>query len=400
MSRGITDVTDAGVSGASDHPFDRVTEAQLRRRKSVKWTAYPPEVLPAWVAEMDFPLAEPIRRVLHAAIDADDVGYASPGGFGEAFAAWAQARWGWRVYARDAHLVADVVSGIAAILRVATAAGDGVVIDTPVYHPFAATIRELGRTVMATPLARSPTGWSLDLDAVRRAYERHGARAHILCSPHNPTGIVYPRATLAELASLAARHGVTVLSDEIHAPLVGPGATHTPFPMVSEAAAKTSVVVTSASKAWNLAGLKAALMVACSDEARALLRKLPSDTPFHAGHLGVLAGRAAFLEGEPWLADANAILERNRRLLGELLARSLPEVGYVAPEASYLVWLDCSRAGMGDDPARRILERGRLAVYSGEVFGTEGRGFVRMNIAMPRSLLEDAVVRMVRAARG
>jgi cystathionine beta-lyase len=292
-----------------------------------------------------------------------------------------------------------MVSAIAAILRVATSAGDGVVIDTPVYHPFAATIRELGRTVIAAPLVRSRSGWSLDLDAIRRAYERHGARAHILCSPHNPTGIVYPRATLQELASLAARHGVTVLSDEIHAPLVGPRATHTPFPMVSEAAARTSVVVTSASKAWNLAGLKAALMVAGSDEARVLLGKLPPDTPFHAGHLGVLAARAAFLEGDPWLADANAILERNRQLLGELLARELPEVGYVAPEAGYLAWLDVSRAGMGEDPARRILERGKLAIYAGEVFGAEGKGFVRVNIAMPRSLLEDAVARMARAAR-
>jgi cystathionine beta-lyase len=399
MIRAITDATEPGASDTSDHPFDRVTEAELRRRQSVKWTAYPPDVLPAWVAEMDFPLAEPIRRVLHAAIDADDVGYASPGGLGEAFALWTQARWGWRVRAQDAQLVADVNSGIAAILRVATAAGDGVVIDTPVYHPFAATIRELGRTVMAAPLARSSAGWSLDLDAVRRAYER-GARAHILCSPHNPTGIVYPRATLAELASLAARRGVTVLSDEIHAPLVGPRATHTPFPMVSEDAAKTSVVLTSASKAWNLAGLKAALMVGCSDEARALLAKLPPDTPFHAGHLGVLAGRAAFLEGEPWLADANAIIERNRFLLGELLARKLPEVGYVAPEAGYLAWLDFSRAGMTGDPARRLLERGKVAVYSGEVFGAEGRGFVRINIATPRSLLEEAVARMERAARG
>jgi cystathionine beta-lyase len=182
---------------------------------------------------------------------------------------------------------------------------------------------------------------------------------------------------------------------------VAPESTYTPFPMVSEAAARTSVVVTSASKAWNLAGLKAALLVACSDEARALLGKLPPDTPFHAGHLGVLAGRAAFLEGEPWLADANAILERNRRLLGELLARELPEVGYIPPEAGYLAWLDFTRAGnLSDDPARRMLERGKVAVYSGEVFGAEGRGFVRINIATPRSLLEEAVARMVRAARG
>lgn len=384
------------MTGETEHPFDRVTEGELRRRQSAKWTYYPRDVLPAWLAEMDVPLADPIRGVLHAAIDADDAGYAPSSGLGEAFAPWADARWGWKLAPSDVHLVVDVVTGIAEILRVATAPGDGVVIDTPVYHPFAATIRMLGRVVVATPLARGSSGWSLDVDAIRRAYEG-GARAHLLCSPHNPTGIVYPKDTLAEIASLADRHGVLVVSDEIHAPLTRPGVVHTPFPNVSAAAARRSIVVTSASKAWNLAGLKAAMMIACDDATRAVLARLPPDTPFHAGHLGVLAGRAAFVEGDAWLASTNALLERNRVLLAELLARTLPDVRYLPPEAGYLAWLDFTRLGLGDDPMRALLQRGKIALSSGPMFGAEGKGFARLNIATPRALLEEAVKRMARA---
>ncbi len=400
----------------TEHPFDRVTLAELRRRRSAKWAYYPDDVLPAWVAEMDFPAAEPVRRVLREAIDADDLGYAMGTGLGEAFATWAEARWGWALAPRDVQLVADVVTGIAELLRVVTEPGDGVVIDTPVYHPFAATIRGLGRRVVATPLARtgaagasasssssssSSPAYALDLDAIARAYAS-GARAHLLCSPHNPTGIVYPRTALAEVARLADQHGVWVLSDEIHAPLTAPGVVHTPFPSLGEIAARRSIVLTSASKAWNLAGLKAAMLVGTSDEARARLGRLPPDLPFHAGHLGVLAGRAALLEGQAWLASANAVLERNRHLLAELLADALPEVRYTPPQASYLAWLDFRALPLGadaDDPARALLKRGRVALSSGPMFGEEGKGFARLNLATPRSLLEEAVRRMASAVR-
>lgn len=385
--------------GVELHPFDGITEDWLRRRRSVKWRFYPEDVLPAWVAEMDYPLDENVRRALHAAVDDGDCGYADPAGLGEPFSEWCRARWGWAVRPEDVHLVADVVSGIAAVLRVATSPGDGVVIDTPVYHPFAMTIRELGRRVVETPLARSEEGgFALDLVAIERAYAE-GARAHLLCSPHNPAGIVYPRETLVRLAELARHHGVLVVSDEIHAPLTFSGKEHCPFPTVSEAASRASVVITSASKAWNVAGLKAAVMVASSDEGRALLARLPPETPFHAGHFGVLAARVAFREGGAWLKSTLAILERNRRLLPELLREHLPGVRYVPQEASYLAWLDCNALPLGSDPARVFLEKGRVALSSGPMFGAPGAGFARLNIATSRSLLEEAVRRMGRAAQ-
>jgi cystathionine beta-lyase len=388
---------------SASHPFDGVTEAALRRRQSAKWRLYPPDVLPSWIAEMDFPLAAPIAQAVKRAIDDDDAGYAFAGGLGEAFASWADARWGWRVAPADVHLVADVVTGIAALLRAGTPPGAGVLIEPPVYAPFAATIRATGRTVVEAPLVRVPArvhgndcGWVPDLAAIERAYAS-GVRAHILCNPQNPTGLVYGREALAAIARLAAKHGVVVLSDEIHAPLTLPGAVHHPFPTVSDEAAETVVVLTSASKAWNVAGLKAAMMVAASDATRALLAKLPLDTPFHAGHLGVVAARAAFEEGNPWLSSALIAIDRNRSLLEELLRAELPRVRYVPPRAGYLAWLDCTDLGLGDDPASAFLERGRVALSSGPSFGVEGKGFARMNIATTRTLLEDAVRRMRRA---
>jgi len=379
-----------------EHPFDAIDEHLLRRRQSAKWTLYAPDVLPVWVAEMDVPLAEPIKIALKDAIDLGDTGYASAVGLDAAFASWARAEWGWDVSASDVHLVSDVVTAIAEILRVATERGDPVVIEPPVYPPFAATITALGRRVVNVPLIRNEAGWAPDVDAIERAYEG-GARAHLLCSPQNPTGVVYSRATLGRIGDLAARYGVLVLADEIHAPLTLPGSTHTPMPMVSEAARQQSVVVTSASKAWNVAGLKAAVMVACAEWPRALLAKLSPAIPYHAGHLGVIASRAAFERGNEWRSRVIAFIDRNRRFVADLLRAELPAIGYVVPEASYLAWLDCRSLGLGADPARVFLERGRVALSSGPTFGAEGAGFARLNIATSKALLEEAVRRIKRA---
>ena len=383
----------------SEHPYDLVTEADLRKRQSAKWRVYAPDILPAWVAEMDYPIAEPIKRVLNEALAVDDAGYADPRGLGNAFAPWARATWSWEVAPGDVKVAPDVVTAIGEILLVATEPGDGVVIDPPVYPPFAGTIRRLQRKVVEAPVVRSESGgFSLDLAAIERAYA-NGARVHLLCSPHNPTGTVHPRATLARVAELAARYGVLVLSDEIHAPLTYAENTHVPFPMVSPAAASVSIVLTSASKTWNLAGLKAAVMVACHDATRAVLARLPEELPYHAGHLGVLGARAAFETGREWLDSTMRILDRNRHLLAELLAEHLPQTRYVLPQASYLAWVDCSALGLGPDPAKAFLDRGRVALSQGPSFGTGGDGFARLNLATTRALLEETVRRMSRALK-
>lgn len=375
------------------HPFDDVTESLLRRRQSAKWKYYGSDVLPAWVAEMDYPLAPPVRAVIHRAIDDDDCGYADPRGLGEAFSPWAMRTFGWAVAPEDVHVVADVVTGISELLRVATSEGDGVVIEPPVYPPFASTIAHLGRTVVEAPLARTTSGYEADLGAIERAYAS-GAKAHLLCSPQNPTGIVYGADTLARIAELADRFGVFILSDEIHAPLTLPGHRHVPFASVSAAAASRSIVLASASKTWNLAGLKAAMMIASSEEARAVIKKLSPEIPYHAGHLGILATRAALQDGEEWRSSVLSILNRNRGLLMDLLRERMPNVAWIPQQAGYLAWLDCRALGLGDDPAHAFLDRGKVALSSGPTFGRQGRGFARLNIATTRALLEEAVRRM------
>lgn len=376
-----------------EHRFDALDLATLRARRSAKWSHYPADVLPAWVAEMDYPLAPPIARALHAALDVDDTGYAYPGDLGEVFAGWAATAHRWTVDPRDVRLVPDVMTALAELVRLATEPGDAIVIDPPVYPPFASTVKGYGRALVEVPLATDGGRPCLDLDGLARAYAA-GARMHLLCSPQNPTGIVHQRASLAALAELADRHDVLVLADEIHAPLTLAGATHVPFVTVSEAAARRGVLLTSASKAWNLAGLKAAVMVASSPEARAVTGRLGPELAYHAGIMGVAAARAAYLEGGPWLADVHAILDRNRRLLTELLAAALPEVRYRPPEASYLAWLDCRGLGLARDPAAVFLQHGRVALSPGPSFGPGGQGFARLNLATSRPLLEEAVRRM------
>ena len=376
--------------------FDDLSLEALRARRSAKWAWYPEDVLPAWVAEMDFPLAGSVREVLQAAVDADDVGYPYPAALGEAFAGFAQRRYGWAVEPASVQLLPDVMVGVAEVLRVVTGPGDGVIINPPVYAPFFSMIGEIGRRIVEVPLAAGERGWELDLDALEQAFVA-GARAFLLCNPHNPTGRVLSRGELEKIAELSARYDVAVVSDEIHAPLTLAGASHTPFAALGEELAARAVTITSASKAWNLAGLKCAVLVPGSAAMTAELERLPGSLRYHAGHLGVLTAIAAFESGEKWLDELLAYLDGNRRLLRELLAAHLPDVGYVPPEAGYLAWLDCRRLELGDDPAATFLDRGRVALSPGPSFGEQGRGFARLNFGTSGAILAEAVERMAAA---
>jgi cystathionine beta-lyase len=361
----------------------------LRRRRSSKWVTYPDDVLPLFVAETDVEPAPPVRDALVEAVELGDLGYAEPGGLHAAFAGFAARRFGWAPDPARIQLMPDVMAAIVELLRVLTQPGDGVVVATPAYPPFFDGIPEAGRRVVEVPL----TGRELDLDGIDAALAG-GARALLLASPHNPTGRVYDRATLAAAAELADRHGALVLSDEIHAPLTLPGAEHTPFGALGD---RRAVVITSASKAFNLAGLKCAVAVACSDDVAAEFERLPEEVRYRAGVLGVIASQAAFEHGDAWLDELLAALDANRRLLGELLAEHLPAVRWTAPEASFLAWLDCRELGLGDDPAAAFLERGRVALEPGVSFGAQGRGFARLNFGCAPAVLEEAVRRMAAA---
>lgn len=394
--------------------------AELRTRTSEKWSAYPPEVLPLFVAEMDFPLAEPIAEALTDAIGRSDTGYAGPDdALPDAFASFADRRWGWTVDPRRVSTTTDVSVVIVEALRLATAPGDGVVINPPVYAPFADLVREAGCAVVEVPLLeREASGgagegggavdaaggggsagavWSLDLQGLERAFAA-GAGAYLLCNPHNPLGLVHSRQQLEAVAELAARYDVTVVSDEIHAPLTHDGVEFTPFLDVSDAAREHGVAAHSASKAWNLAGLKCALFVSASDRMHRMLAALPEEVHFRTSLFGRLAATAAFTAGEPWLDAALVIIEDNDALLARLLAERMPRVRFVPPDASYLAWLDFREAGWGDDPSIRALAQARVALNPGPSFGAQGRGFARLNFACSPELLTEAVSRLAAAS--
>ncbi len=375
-------------NGFEDLDLDR-----LRRRRSEKWQLYPPEVLPAFVAEMDYDLAEPVLAALRTAIELSDCGYATPTGLGETFARFAAARHGWTVDPDRVHLVPDVMAGVGALLQLATEPGDGVVINTPVYPPFFEHIPGAHRRVVEVPLAWVDGRWELDFAGLEAAFAA-GARGYLLCNPHNPTGRVFSAADLGRIASLAEQYGVFVLSDEIHASLTLPGAHHTPFVSLGGVAAEQGVTLASASKAFNIAGLKGAVAVAGSASGQRLLNRLPSSCQFGAGLFGVLASLAAWSAGDEWLDALVAQLDHARTEFGRLLRQRLPEAGYVPPEASYLAWVDCSRLSLGPEPAKAFLDRGRVALGRGLNFGPPGDGFVRVTIGTSSALLADIVDRM------
>ncbi len=369
----------------------------LRQRRSEKWRKYPAEVLPAFIAEMDYDLAEPVLDAIRSALDRMDCGYANPAGVAEAFAEFAAGRHGWRIDPGQVRLLPDVMSGVDAVLSAATAPGDGVVINPPVYPPFYEHIRARGREVAEVPLLRATGGWELDFDGLEAAFAA-GARGYLLCSPHNPTGRVFSVADLERIASLAARHEVIVVSDEIHAPLTLPGARHTPFTSF-RAGAAVGITLASTSKAFNIAGLKCAVAVAGSAAMAALLERVPSSVQYGAGLLGVLASEAAWLAGGPWLDALLTQLDWMRKLFGSLLADRLPTAGYVPPEAGYLAWVDCSRLGVGPEPAAAFLDRGRVALGRGLDFGSAGDGFARVTIGTSSAVLTEIVDRMALALR-
>jgi cystathionine beta-lyase len=412
----VTDATSNALSeiAGSDRtdPLVQLSLQQLRRRTSMKWRTHPEDVLPLWVAEMDVPLAPPVADALHRAIDAGDTGYPYGTAYAEALAAFAGNRWKWAgLPVENTVIVPDVMLGIVEVLRLITDPGDAVVVCSPVYPPFYAFIAHDAREVIE---ARLGPDLRIDLAALEDAFvraRRHGRRAAFLMSnPHNPTGVVHSREELEAVAALARRCDVRVVSDEIHAPLVLAGATFTPF--LSVPGSENAFALISASKAWNLAGLKAALAIAGS-EAAADLRHMPEEVGHGPSHLGVIAHTAAFQEGGAWLDELLAGLDANRTLLGRLIAEHLPDVRYLPPQGTYLAWLDCTPMDLHDDhhpdgpgivsdlagPAKMFLDEARVALSSGHVFGTGGAGCVRLNFATSPTILRQALARMGRAVR-
>jgi len=380
--------------------FDDARVDELRRRRTVKWTLYGPDVLAAWVAETDFALAPPVRAALTESIERSDLGYppADTSDTSEACAEFLAASYGWDVPAARIFLVADVLAGISAALGTFVERGAAVVLPTPAYPPFFAIIELSGHRVVEVPLADEGGRPVLDLDAVAGALSS-GARAVLLCNPQNPTGRVFGPAELGALASVVDHHGARVIADEVHAPLVYGGTRFVPYAALSEVSARHTLTVTSASKGWNIPGLKCAQVIASNHDDAARWRALPLFSVPEPTPLGIVAATAAYRHGRPWLAELVAYLDGNRHRLGELLAAQIPAVRYRAPEGTYLAWLDCGGLGT-DDPAGFFLEKAKVAVSDGPAFGAGYGRFVRLNFGTSRRILEQIVAAMAGSVRG
>lgn len=373
---------------------DAINVESLRQRTSVKWRTFDPDVLPAWVAEMDFPLAAEVAAALHAAIDRSDTGYRSLDGLAESLVRFADDSWSWRSRATTCFLRPRRPQRDRALALGPDAAGRGRSINPPVYHPFFPVVREVvGRGLVEVPMARADDGsYGWDLPALEQAFAP--TRGHGLPHVESPQSdrLGTQPGDVEAISLMASTHGVSVVADEIHASLVLPGAVHVPYLSVATPEA-SAVSVLSASKAWNLPGLKCAQAVASPAIATRITATLPMSVSFGIGHLGVLATMAAYRDGAPWLGEVIAILDGNRRLLGDLLAEHLPRVRYTAPAATYLAWLDLRDYGLGDD-LEALLARGPGGAERRPEFRHAGPWPARLNFATSPAILREIVERM------
>jgi cysteine-S-conjugate beta-lyase len=373
--------------------LDAITVDDLRARGGTKWSTYP-DSIGAFVAEMDYGVAPGIARALHTAVDDAQFGYlpaALARSMSEAVAGWYSRHYEWEVPPERVHPLPDVIKGLEVALEHFSGAGDKVIVTTPSYMPFLRIPELFGREVVRVPMLHDDGVWHLDLDGIDRAFA-DGAGLLVLCNPYNPLGRVFTREELEPLAAIVDRHGGRVFSDEIHAPLVYAGARHLPYASVSETAASHTVTATSASKAWNLPGLKCAQLLLSNEADAVTWEKVGFMASHGASNLGVIANTAAFTSGHRWLEEILDYLDGNRRLLADLLAEHLPGVRYTPPEGTYLAWLDFREYELTPSPGDFFREQARVAMVDGVACGVDG--FARLNFALPRPVLEQAVARM------
>ncbi len=378
---------------------DQITMAELRRRGSVKWTRGAPDVIGAFIAEMDFGAAPAIERALRDVIARSDFGYLSDRAaaeMAEACAAWQRGRYGWTVDPAMIRPLPDVIKGLEAAITVFSRPDSPVILPTPAYMPFLTVPPQLRRQIIQVPMAADGGRFVLDLDGIAAAF-RQGGHLLILCNPCNPVGRVYTREELAAVAEVVDRNGGRVFADEIHAPLIYPGGTHIPYASISGDTAAHTLTATAASKGWNLPGLKCAQLILTSDGDAAAWAEQGFIFEHGASTPGVWASIAAYRDGGDWLADVVGYLDGSRELLAGWLARQLPAVRYQPPEGTYLAWLDCRDLGIEDSPADFFLAKARVLLTDGAACGEAGRGHVRLNFATPRPILAEIVRRMAEA---
>ena len=387
------------MAGTLRQAIDSTTVTMLRSRGSYKWTAPGPDGFGAAVAEMDFGAAPPILDALGKLSADANFGYLSPVLADELAAAcgeFLQRRFGWKVDPALIHHIPDVIKALEIAITHFSRPGSPVILPTPAYMPFLIVPGFLGREIIQVQMRDDDGFFTLDLDAISAAF-RAGGHMLIFCNPYNPLGRVFTRDEMTQLTDVVDRHGGRVFADEIHAPLVYPGTRHIPYASTSGAAAAHTLTATSASKAWNLPGLKCAEVVLTSETDQQRWEEMGIFASHGASNAGVVANIAAFRHGDAWLDEALGYLDDSRRLLAGLLSRHLPQVRYRPPDGTYLAWLDCTAMDLPDSPGALVTERAHVTVVDGPAFGAGGAGAFRLNFATPQPILTEMIERIAAA---
>ncbi len=386
------------------HRFDDITVEQLVAQGSMKWTRMPGH-LAAFVAEMDFGTAPAVTEALQGVLDASQFGYLPPAAtrdMSQATSEFLSARFGWEVSPSRIYPTADVLSAYEVVLERFTTPGSPVILPTPAYMPFLTLTPMRGREVIQVPMVEDSAGRpAMDLDAIARAFSR-GAELLVLCNPHNPLGIVYTAQELEALAAVVDQHGGRVFSDEIHSPITFPGHSHIPYASVNDTAASHTLTATSASKAWNIPGLKCAQLIVSNDHDQKVFSEFAFMVSHGAATPGVIANTAAFRGGNDWLTDVLGYIDGNRSFLSSLLREHLPEIAYREPEGTYIAWLDAR--GLPDAKGDRswakfFSEEATVGLTDGALCGEAGVDHLRLMLSTPRHILEKIVLQMAAAVR-
>ena len=377
--------------------FDQIIDR--RHTDSAKWRYYDEDVIPLWVADMDFAVPEPVLRALEARVAHGIFGYGlSPDSLCEVIQEHLARLYGWRVETDEIFFLPGVVTGFNRACHAVGTPGDEVLVETPVYPPMLAAPGNNGRTCKVVPLVEEEERYEHDFDAFEKAITERTS-LFLLCNPHNPVGRVFETTELERLAEICLRHDVVICSDEIHCDIVYQNHRHVPIASLAPEIGAQTITLFAPSKTFNVAGLSCSVGVIQNPDLRARLEQAGAGLVPHVNVLGYTAALAAYRDGQPWLDALLVYLEANRDYLLEYIATHMPGIKCKKPEGTFLAWLDCREADIPGNPHQFFLERARVALNKGADFGTGGEGFVRLNFGCPRATLTKALERMRTAMR-
>ncbi len=382
------------------HAYDLLDVAAFKDKHCLKWHHYPRDVLPLWVADMDFPTAEPIKEALVEQASSNNLGYpvwkGLPGLIESAVEHLKSHNW--HIEAADVHLLNGIIPGLYLASLACASEGEEVIIQSPIYPPFMMAVNETRRVPLYNQLRRNNDRWEIDFEHLESLLTP-ATRLLMLCNPHNPTGHVYSREELEKLAEFVLRHRLWVVSDELHSDLIYPGYKHIPFASLNPELAQRTITLFGPTKSFNIAGLKIGFMIVQNHALLSRLRKLAHGLVWGPNVMAQAASIAAYRQGQEWLADTVQYLDGNRKLIADFLADCLPQVRYLEPKGTYLAWLDFSALELGDNLHNFLLNKAQVGLNPGPSYGPGGEGFARLNFATSRAIVQEALERIHQAVK-